>query len=175
MSRLPTSKMTEAQKRGRNSKHRGYTTEKQLEKFLNDNGIPAERVRMSGALKDIGVDKLRGDVLIQCGKHPIRVEVKSRQKLPAYVVGFRHNKPWNVKEIENLCYILTEDEFLTLCRDGALPENRLKINSARCGGLVKWFKQDDSEIVAMKEFGKRHFYFAVKYKTANKIGGKFSL
>ena len=175
MSRLPTSKMTEAQKRGRNSKHRGYTTEKQLEKFLNDNGIPAERVRMSGALKDIGVDKLRGDVLIQCGKHPIRVEVKSRQKLPAYVVGFRHNKPWNVKEIEGLCYILTEDEFLTLCRDGTLPDNRLKINSARCGGLVKWFKQDDSEIVAMKEFGKRHFYFAVKYKTANKIGGKFSL
>lgn len=175
MSRMKSSEMSPIQRRGRNSKHRGYTTEKQLERFLNNNGIPAERVRMSGALKDVGIDKLRGDVLIECGKHSIRVEVKSRQKLPAYVVGMRHNKPWNVKEIEHLCYILTEDEFLDLCRENVLPENRLKINSARCGGLVKWFKQDDSEIVAMKEFGKRQFYFAVKFKTANKIGGKYKV
>ena len=128
---------------------------------------------MSGALKDVGIEKLRGDVLIKCGKHPIRIEVKSRQKLPAYVVGVRHNKPWNVKEIEHLCYILTEEEFLSLCKEGTLPENRLKINSARCGGLIKWFNQDDSEIVAMKEFGKRSFYFAVKFKTAIKIGGRY--
>ena len=128
---------------------------------------------MSGALKDIGVDKLRGDVLMQCGKHSIRIEVKSRQKLPAYVVGMRHNKPWRVKEIEHLCYILTEEEFLTLCIDGSLPQIGIKINAARCGTLVNWFKQDDSDIVAMKEFGKRHFYFAVKFKTANKIGGKY--
>ena len=165
--------MSPIQRRGRNNKHRGYTTEKQLEKFLNNNGIPAERVRMSGALKDIGIEKLRGDVIIECGKHPIRVEVKSRQKLPAYVVGIRHNKQWNVKEIEHLCYILTEEEFVSLCKEGILPENRLKINSARCSGLVKWFKQDDSEIVAMKEFGKRNFYFAVKYKTSTKIGGRY--
>lgn len=78
MSRMKSSEMSPIQRRGRNSKHRGYTTEKQLERFLNDNGIPAERVRMSGALKDIGVDKLRGDVLIECGKHSVRVEVKSR-------------------------------------------------------------------------------------------------
>jgi Holliday junction resolvase len=165
--------MSPIQRRGRNNKHRGYTTEKQLEKFLNDNGIPAKRVPLSGALKFVGERKLRGDVTIECGKHPIRVEVKSRQKLPAYIVGVRHNKPWKVKEIEHLCYILTEEEFLTLCKEGSLPENRLKINSARCGGLVKWFKQDDSEIVAMKEFGKRSFYFAVKFKTAIKIGGKY--
>ena len=128
---------------------------------------------MSGALKDIGIEKLRGDVLIECGKHPIRVEVKSRQKLPAYVVGVRHNKPWRVKEIEHLCYILTEEEFLTLCTDGSLPQDGLKISSAKCKQLVDWFKQDDSEIVAMKEYGSRHFRFAVKFKTANKIGGRY--
>lgn len=165
--------MTPRQRMGRRNKHRGYTTEKQLERLLNNNGIPAERVRMSGALKDIGVDKLRGDVLIECGKKPIRVEVKSRQKLPSYVVGMRHNKPWNVKEIEHLCFILKEDEFLTLCIDGSLPQSGLTINAARCKQLVDWFKQDDSEIVAMKEYGGRHFYFAVKFKTANKIGGRY--
>ena len=112
MTRLKSSEMSQIQRRGRNSKHRGYTTEKQLERLLNNNGIPSERVRMSGALKDIGIDKLRGDILIKCGSKDIRVEVKSRQKLPAYVVGIRHNKPWNVKEIEHLCFILTEEEFL---------------------------------------------------------------
>lgn len=174
MARIKSEFLTQKQLQGRRSKHRGYTTEKQLEKFLNENNIPSERVRMSGALKSIGVDKLRGDVLMKCGKKDIRIEVKSRQKLPAYVIGVRHNKPWRVKNIEHLCYILTQDEFLTLCREGTLPQDGIKINATRCGGLVKWFNQDDSEIVAMKEFNKRQFYFAVKYKTAQKIGGKFN-
>lgn len=165
--------MNPIQRMGRRNKQRGYTTEKQLERFLNSNGIPAERVSMSGRMKFLKIDKLKGDVNIKFGEKLIRVEVKSRQKLPSYVVGMRHNKPWNVKEIEHLCYILTEDEFISLCKDGVLPENRLKINAARCGTLINWFKQDDSDIVAMKEYGKRHFYFAVKFKTANKIGGKY--
>ena len=165
--------MTPIQRRGRNNKHRGYTTEKQLERFLNKNGIPAERVTMSGALKNIGVEKLRGDVIMYCEKTPIRIEVKSRQKLPSYVVGVRHNKPWNVKNIEHLCYILTDDEFLTLLIDGSLPLCGLKISVAKCVQLENWFKQDDSEIVAMKEYGKKKFYFAIKYKTANRIRGRY--
>ena len=174
MSKMKSSEMTPKQRMGRNSKHRGYTTEKQLERFLNENGIPSERVRMSGALKDIGVDKLRGDVLIHCGKKNIRVEVKSRQKLPTYVVGMRHNKPWHVKNIEHLCHILTQEEFISLCKEGVLPEGGIKISAARCVTLVKWFNQDESDIVAMKEYGKGEFYFAVKYKAALKIGGKFN-
>ena len=170
---MKSSEMTPKQLMGRRNKHRGYYTEKKLERFLTDNGIPAERVTMSGALKNVRHNDLHGDVNIKLGKSLVRVEVKSRQKLPAYVTGIRHGKTWNVKEIEHLCYILTEEEFLSLCKEGILPENRLKINSARCGGLVKWFKQDDSEIVAMQEYGINKFYFAVKFKTANKIGGKF--
>lgn len=70
--------MTPRQRMGRRNKRRGYTTEKQLERFLNENGIPAERVTMSGALKKVGIDKLRGDVIMYCGETPIRIEVKSR-------------------------------------------------------------------------------------------------
>lgn len=158
---------------GRRNKRRGYTTEKQLERFLNENGIPSERVRMSGALKDTGLEQLRGDVIIKSGKHPIRVEVKSRQKLPAYVVGIRHGKPFHVRHINRLCYILSGDEFVSLCKDGVLPEDGMKITATRCDGLIKWFNQDDSDIVAMKEYDKRTWYFAVKIKTVNKIRGKF--
>lgn len=170
---MKSSEMNPRQRMGRRNKRRGYTTEKQLERFLNENGIPAERVTMSGALKKVGIDKLRGDVIMYCGKTPIRIEVKSRQKLPSYVVGMRHNKPWNVKNIEHLCYILTDEEFLTMCIDGSLPLCGLKISAAKCGQLEGWFKQDDSEIVAMKEYGKRKFYFAIKYKTVNRIRGRY--
>lgn len=173
MARIKSSEMTQIQRRGRNNKHRGYTTEKQLEKFLQSNGIPAERVRMSGALKDIGIEKLRGDVLISLGNTSIRVEVKSRQKLPAYVVNIRHGKPWVVKEIEHLCYILTENEFLTMCIDGSLPLCTPRISAAKCKQLEDWFKQDEADIVAMKEYGKRHFYFAVKHKIVNKMRGRY--
>ena len=128
---------------------------------------------MSGALKFSKHKELHGDVNIRLGDKLVRVEVKSRQKLPSYVVGMRHNKPWPVKNIEHLCYILTDDEFLTMCIDGSLPMRGLKISAARCKQLEDWFKQDEAEIVAMKEYGKRHFYFAVKYKTANKIRGRF--
>ena len=128
---------------------------------------------MSGRMKFLKIDKLKGDVNIKLGEKLIRIEVKSRQKLPSYVTGIRHNKPWNVKDIEHLCYILTDEEFLTLCRDGTLPNNGLRISATRCTQLENWFKQDDADIVAMKEYSKRHFYFAVKYKTANKIGGRY--
>lgn len=147
--------------------------------FLTKNNIPAKRVVMSGALKKYTeqlaglAENFRGDVIIETKGKPIRVEVKSRQKLPAYIVGMRHNKPWPVKEIEHLCHILTDEEFLTLCIDGSLPQNGLRISAAKCGQLVKWFNQDESEIVAMKEYGKRRWYFAVKFKTALKIGGRY--
>lgn len=134
---------------------------------------------MSGALKKYTeqlaglAENFRGDVIIETQNKPIRVEVKSRQKLPAYVVGMRHNKPWNVKEITHLCYLLTDEEFIGLCKENTLPEDRLKIGAEKCKGLIKWFNQDDSEIVAMKEYGKHKWYFAVKFKTALKIGGKY--
>lgn len=179
MTRKKSSEMTESQKRGRNNKKRGYSSEVSLVKFLTDKGLPAKRVVMSGALKNYVeslpglADIYRGDVILECGKRLIRVEVKSRKKLPAYVVGRRNDKSWPVKEIDSLCYILTEDEFLGLCYKGSLPEGGIKINPVRCKGLVDWFEQDESEIVAMKEFGKQTWYFAVKSTAAKKIGGKY--
>lgn len=128
---------------------------------------------MSGGSKRSKSPEYHGDVNIELGDKLVRVEVKSRQKLPAYVVGMWHNKPWPVKNIEHLCYILTDDEFLTMLIDGSLPMSGLRISAARCKQLEDWFKQDEAEIVAMKEYGKRHFYFAVKYKTANRIRGRF--
>lgn len=184
MSRLPTSKMNEEQKRGRRNKHRGYTTEKQLEKFLNDNRISAERVYMSGALRRAGFgDKAQGDVNIKCGEHLIRVEVKSRKKLPRYVTNLFVNRKTHqtekkppeerVVKIHGLCAILDQEQFLKYIHTGDLPEIGIEIFGEECKSLREWFKQDDSQIVAMKEFGKRTWYFAVHEKSINKIGGKF--
>ena len=147
--------------------------------FLNKHNIPAKRIVMSGALKKYvsqlagGAENYRGDVVIETGGKPIRIEVKSRQKLPAYVVGVRHGKPWKINEITHMCYLLTANEFLQLCSDNVLPEQRQAINAERCKALINWFKQDESDIVAMKEYGKQKWYFAVKFKTALKIGGRY--
>lgn len=181
MSKPKASELTPRQRIARNNKKRGSATERALVRFLNSYNIPAKRVVMSGALKKYveqfaGLsDNLRGDVIIQQSERskPIRIEVKSRQKLPAYVTNIRRGKPWLVKEITHLCYILTADEFLKLCSENILPDNRLKIGAEKCGALVKWFKQDDSGIVAMKEYGKQKWYFAVKHNIALKIGGMY--
>ena len=183
MARIKTSEMTPKQKMGRNNKHRGYTSEKQLEKFLNNCGVPAERVALSGALKSFGVEKLRGDVNIKCGNCLIRVEVKSRVKLPRYVTNLQKNpkthevsklpREERVIKVKDLCYVLDQDQFLELLHLGTLPQKGVTIGSSKCNALVEWFKQDDSQIVAMKEFGKRTWYFAVHVKVINKIGGKF--
>lgn len=179
MSRLKASELTPKQRIARNNKKRGASTERALVKFLTSHNIPAKRIVMSGALKKYvealagNAENYRGDLIIETQGHPIRIEVKSRQKLPAYVVGFRHNKPWKVKEVEHLCYILKDEEFLALCSDNTLPEDGVKVSASKCQQLVKWFNQDDSEIVAMKEYGKQKWYFAVKFKTALKIGGRY--
>lgn len=179
MTKPRASELTPRQRIARNNKKRGSSTERALVRFLTSHGIPAKRVVLSGALKKYvkelvgNAENYRGDVVIETGSKPIRVEVKSRQKLPAYVVGFSRGKPWNVKEITHLCYLLTGEEFLRLCFDNVLPDERLKIGAEKCGALVKWFNQDESEIVAMKEYGKQKWYFAVKFKTALKIGGRY--
>lgn len=179
MGKPRASELTPRQRIARNNKKRGSATERALVRLLTGRNIPARRVVMSGALKKYteqlaGLEEnFRGDVIIETKGKPIRVEVKSRQKLPAYVVGMRRGKPWEVKEVTHLCYILTAEEFFQLCSDNVLPEDRLKISAEKCGALVKWFRQDDSEIVAMKEYGKQKWYFAVKFKTALKIGGKY--
>ena len=183
MSRMKSSEMTDSQKRGRNNKHRGYTSEKQLEKFLNKWGVPAERVVMSGALKHIGIKEIRGDVNIKLNNSLVRVEVKSRMKLPRYVTNLSKDRSTHeicrlpreerVIKIEDLCYILDQDQFLELLHVGTLPTKGVTIGASRCSALVDWFKQDDSQIVAMKEFGKRTWYFAVHVKAIKKVGGKF--
>ena len=155
MSKMKSSEMTPKQRMGRNNKHRGYTSEKQLEKF--------ERVTMSGALKRLGVKELRGDVNIKCGNCLIRVEVKSRVKLPRYVTNLQKNpktheisklpREERVIKVKDLCYVLDQDQFLELMHIGTLPRKGVTIGASRCGALEEWFNQDDSQIVAMKEFG----------------------
>lgn len=179
MTRLKSSEMTETQKRGRNNKKRGASVERSLVKWLNTNRIPARRVVMSGALKfhakDLAGDgdNYRGDVLIETNDKPVRFEVKSRKKLPSYVTGEFRGKIKKVSEVEDLCYILNDEEFLCLCFDDVLPNDGEKVKKSKCVTLDQWFEQDEAEVVAMKEFGKQKWYFAVKHSAVKRLGGKY--
>jgi hypothetical protein len=72
-------------------------------------------------MKHLKSEKLKGDVNIRAEGGLVHIEVKSRLKLPAYVTGIRNNMRYNVKEVENLCFILTDKEFLDLCKKIPYP------------------------------------------------------
>ena len=172
MSRLRSSELSPIQKMGRRNKQRGYEIEKQLEKFLNQQGIPAKRVPASGRFKKVGVDRLRGDVQLEYSHKTLRVEVKSRKKLPRYITNLFINRTTHqtekkppeerVVKIHGLCAILDQDQFLKYIYTGDLPEIGVEIFGEECKSLRDWFEQDDCPIVAMKEFRGTEWFFAVK-------------
>lgn len=170
MSKKKASELTPIQRMGRRNKHRGYSTEVQLVNFLKKWGVFAKRVAMSGALKNVGVEQLRGDVHIEHEGKTIRVEVKSRKNLPRYVTnlykkdGEVKKRPTNerVIKVKGLCYILDQDQFLEYLHIGKLPKTGVTIDKSECTMLQEWFEQDDCQVVAMKEYNQRVWYFAVR-------------
>ena len=141
----------------------------QLVNFLKKWGIFAKRVKMSGALKDLGIEQLRGDVQIEHNGKTIRVEVKSRKNLPRYVTnlykrqGEVKKKPTaeRVIKVKGLCHILDQDQFLEYLHHGTLPKTGVTIDKSDCTMLQEWFEQDECQVVAMKEYNQRAWYFAV--------------
>jgi len=170
MSRLKSSELTPIQRIGRRNKRRGYSTEVQLVNFLKRWGVFAKRVPMSGRLKEVGVEQLRGDVQIELDDRTIRVEVKSRKSLPRYVTnlykqdGEVKKKPTKerVIKVKGLCHILDQDQFLEYLHCGTLPKTGVSIDKSECNTLKEWFEQDDCTVVAMKEYNQRVWYFAIK-------------
>ena len=170
MSKKKISELTPIQRMGRRNKHRGYSTEVQLVNFLKKWGVFAKRIPMSGALKSVGVEQLRGDVQIEHDGKTIRVEVKSRKNLPRYVTnlykrqGEVKKKPSidRVIKVKGLCYILDQDQFLEYLHHGTLPKIGVTIDKSECNMLKEWFGQDDCQVVAMKEYNQRVWYFAVQ-------------
>lgn len=161
---------------GRNSKARGASAERSLAKLLSEKyDLPVKRVARSGALKYFAgtmvgnSDNYRGDLQLDCGKSKIRIEVKTRVRLPNYI------KDGSVGRVYQYCYLYTMPQFITLLTKGDLVDStKYKvITTAKCKGLLNWFEQDDSDIVAMKETSKSTWYFAVKEDVIDKIGGKY--
>lgn len=104
-------------------------------------------------------DDYRGDLKLTVGKKCYRIEVKTRVKLPTYITS------GNVKEILNYCSLFGLSDFVDSI-NGIWHErvDAKIISTKRTKGLINWFEQDDSDIVAMKEKGKSKWYFAVKHK-----------
>lgn len=113
-------KESEASKRGRRAKRKGYAGEHEIVQILQKYGIEAERVPLSGAL---GGKNYSGDVLIKAGG--IRLEVKRRKS------GLRTVYKWlkqntNAKGVafrpdgskEDWIVILPMDAFIDLVKGG---------------------------------------------------------
>lgn len=93
-------KHTEASKRGRRSKKKGYTGETEVVKLLEQYHIPAERVPLSGALKS---DKYSCDVTCQINGNTKRIEVKRRKS------GMKTIQKW-LDEDKNSNYVFFRED-----------------------------------------------------------------
>ena len=142
----------------------------QLVNFLKKWGVFAKRVSRSGTLnKQLGLEEYRGDVIIEHNGETTHVEVKSRKSLPRYVTNL-YKKDGEVKKkptaervikVKGLCHILDQDQFLEYLHQGTLPKTGVSIDKSECNMLKEWFEQDDCQVVAMKEYNTRVWYFAV--------------
>lgn len=92
-------KQTEASKRGKRSKKKGYEGEAEVVKLLQKYGIDAERVPLSGALKS---EEYSCDVRIK--RIDKRAEVKRRKS------GLKTIQKW-LQEDENSNYIFFREDY----------------------------------------------------------------
>jgi hypothetical protein len=176
MARLKSSEMTEAGRRGRNSKSRGHAAERALAKTLADKfGMSVKRVARSGALKAQAeqmagsADQYRGDLILTCGKQNFRIEVKTRTSLPKYISESIDQND-NIVSLGGFCWLLSIENFVSMWRFGEeFSGGKTDKDKLKCEVLRKWFSQDSSDIVAMRETGKRTWYFAVKDSVIKKI------
>ena len=175
MVRPKASELTEAGRRGRNSKARGHAAERALAKLLTEQyGLPVKRVARSGALKAQAdqmagkAEQYRGDLLLEWNGKPLRIEVKTRAVLPAYI------RDKNIYLIDGLCWFFGIDNFINLYKFG-VSYGLASVNKENCTSvdhckvLQAWFKQDNADIVAVRQTGHREWRFAVKLNVVKKI------
>lgn len=93
-------KQTDASKRGRRSKKKGYTGEAEVVKLLEQYHIKAERVPLSGALKS---DKYSCDVTCHVKDSIKRIEVKRRKS------GMKTIQKW-LNEDKNSNYVFFRED-----------------------------------------------------------------
>ncbi|MCS7231612.1 MAG: hypothetical protein RMJ67_05705 [Elusimicrobiota bacterium] len=98
---------------GRKSKDKGYRVEHNLERILNDNGLWAKRIPLSGA------SFIKGDLLIKINGKEFLGEVKGRSK------GFKEIYKWIdgkdflflKADYKDYLVVITLDKFLNLLGD----------------------------------------------------------
>jgi Holliday junction resolvase len=115
-------KQSDASKRGKRAKKKGYTGETEVVKLLQQFNIKAERVPLSGALKS---DKYSCDVTCQVKDSIKRIEVK-RRKSGMKTIQKWLNEDKNSNYVffredgdrENWVVIMPMQEFIELIKEG---------------------------------------------------------
>lgn len=171
-----TKKQSTASKRGRSNRRNGRQAERELAKWLNNNGVEANIVPMSGALKDTNVikalandemiEKMRGDIKVTIGGNVYTTE----SKRDIHTDSLYKKAEVGIIHIQGFAYLLRQDLFLALI-NGVDVEVAKEVEDKGFKKIHGYFNQDDSDIVVISRpycdrlfFLREHVYGRIRGK-----------
>jgi hypothetical protein len=154
-------KQTEASKRGKNNKRKGYKSEVAMVKKYRKWGFEADRQPLSGALK---------------GKYcsDIHVNILGKERLHEDKVRQDFNHYYNLTDVNDyvivrdFCVMLSETNFHQLLL-GMQPPEGLIIEDDKMKRLHDFFDQDHSDIVSCRGSGKKKRVFCLTIPFWNEL------
>lgn len=134
------------QARGRANKRAGKSSEKKLLRHLIKAGLNARLVAGSGAYKRFKKDA-DADLRIDFFGVEKKIENKKRKDFSK----IRSMVEQSALKIKNCCYVITEQQFVELFKDGTLPKKFLLVPDKGFAYLHRFFEQDNADIVSLDE------------------------
>jgi len=139
---------------GKASRDKGARNERAAVRFLQSHGLVAARVAGSGGFASRATspkmrEALTGDVVVECDRGDLRIEVKARKSLPAYLTG---GAAW----LRDGVRLTTSGSGAGILRKyangGEVPVvAHFEINRLAPAYLQSWLAQSPDGIVMMRE------------------------
>ena len=126
--------------------------------FLQSHGLVAARVAGSGAFASRTTsprmrEALTGDVVVECDRGDLRIEVKARKSLPAYLVGQLVMRD-DVTIVPDWCGAQIVRAYVRRGAAPARPARIPTINRSTPAYLQRWLAQSPNGVVMMREVRK---------------------
>ena len=143
---------------GKSSRDKGAREERRAVAFLQSHGLVAARVAGSGAFASRTTsprmrEALTGDVVVECDRGDLRIEVKARASLPAYLVGQLVMRD-DVTIVPDWCGAQIVRDYMRFGVVEARPASIPQINRATPAYLRNWLAQSPDGVVMMREVRK---------------------
>lgn len=143
---------------GKASRDKGAREERRAVAFLQSHGLVAARVAGSGAFASRTTspkmrEALTGDVVVECDRGDLRIEVKARKSLPAYIVGQLVMRD-DVTIVPDWCGAKIVRSYVRRGAADSRPASIPTINRSTPAYLLKWLAQSPDGVVMMREVRK---------------------